>query len=162
MTKWGDRPHWEFEATYLGSDIHGDWIGTPAGTPHQRPGASYVSEVAAVTLVPEAAYHLSTFHAPGIWCGVYVDIATPVRWDGSVIRSVDLDLDVIRGDTGRVWIDDEDEFARHRVQLGYPAEVVRAATTSCDRLFADVEARRAPYDETADAWLAHLGRLLGP
>ena len=27
MTKWGDRPHWEFDATYLGSDEHGDWIG---------------------------------------------------------------------------------------------------------------------------------------
>ena len=33
------------------------------------------------------------------------------------------------GPTGRVWVDDEDEFAEHRVSLGYPADVVRMAAT---------------------------------
>ncbi|WP_180935649.1 DUF402 domain-containing protein [Nocardioides ungokensis] len=37
-----------------------------------------------------------------------------------MLRAVDLDLDVVRGRTGRVWIDDEDEFAEHRVRFGYP------------------------------------------
>ena len=40
MTKWVDRPHWEFDATYLGSDAHGDWLGIPAGTAMARPGAT--------------------------------------------------------------------------------------------------------------------------
>ena len=26
MTKWGDRPHWELDGTFLGSDEHGDWV----------------------------------------------------------------------------------------------------------------------------------------
>ena len=32
MSKWGDRPHWEFDALFLGSDRHGDWLGIPVGT----------------------------------------------------------------------------------------------------------------------------------
>ena len=47
-------------------------------------------------------------------------MATPPYWDGDVLRSVDLDLDVIQGLSGRVWVDDEDEFADHRVRWGYP------------------------------------------
>ena len=74
------------------------------------------------------------------------------------MRAVDLDLDVICGPTGRVWIDDEDEFAEHRVRFGYPDEVVRAALASCDRVHAAVVGERAPYDGSADAWLARLGR----
>ena len=52
MTKWGQRPHWEFSATYLGRDAHGDWLGIPAGTTMTRPGMDYVAPVAQVGLVP--------------------------------------------------------------------------------------------------------------
>ncbi len=38
MTKWGDRPHWEMDAVYLGADAAGDWIGFPVGTRMSRPG----------------------------------------------------------------------------------------------------------------------------
>jgi len=168
MTKWGDRPHWELDGTFLGSDAHGDWIGAPAGTLNARPGARFVSEVDAVTLVPrddDLAWCLPTFQAPGIWCTIYVDITTPATWDGPVLRAVDLDLDVIRGadhlgKAGRVWIDDEDEFADHRVRYGYPDDVIAAAVAAAERVHADVTAARAPYDGAAEAWLARLGDLL--
>jgi uncharacterized protein len=162
MTKWGGRPHWELDAVLLGSDDHGDWVGAPTGTLNARPGAHFVSAVDAVTLVPRAetlAWSLPTFQAPGIWCSLYVDIATPATWDGRHLRSVDLDLDVIRGDTGRVWIDDEDEFADHRVAFGYPEDVAAAAVAAAEQVHADVTAGRAPFDGTGDAWLARLGDL---
>jgi hypothetical protein len=168
MTKWGDRPHWELDGIYLGSDEHGAWIGAPAGTLNARPGAQFVSEVDSVSLVPPTgerlATHLATFHQPGIWCDVYVDITTPAVWDGHLLRAVDLDLDVIRGADrsgrgGRVWVDDEDEFAEHRVSLGYPDDLARAAMASCDRVHADVAAGRAPYDGSAAVWLARTGEL---
>jgi hypothetical protein len=166
MTKWGDRPHWELDAVYLGSDEHGDWVGAPAGTLNARPGARFVSEVDAVTLVPRTdgvgAWCLATFQAPGIWCSIYVDITTPAVWDGNLLRAVDLDLDVIRGDTGRVWVDDEDEFADHRVSLGYSDDVVRAALASSDRVYADVVAERAPYDGSAAVWLTRTGGIPRP
>ena len=38
MTKWGDRPHWEMDAVYLGADAHGHWIGFRTGTFMARPG----------------------------------------------------------------------------------------------------------------------------
>ena len=44
MTKWGGRPHWEYDATYLGSDEHGDWLGCPVATHYSRPGMAFVPE----------------------------------------------------------------------------------------------------------------------
>lgn len=167
MSKWGDRPHWEFDAVFLGSDEHGDWCGIPAGTHMSRPGAEYVAPVAQVGLAPSpestsGRWWLATFHAAGghfspvlaATVEVYVDMTTPPAWDGTVLRAVDLDLDVVRGTTGRVWVDDEDEFVRHRVQLGYPDDVAGQAMASCDRVRATMLERRAPYDgETHLPWL---------
>lgn len=156
VTKWGDRPHWEFDGVWLGSDAYGEWLGFPTGTHNARPGFAFDSEVDAVTLVPRDAFWLATFHAPGIWCDTYVDISTPSAWDGTVLRTVDLDLDVIRRDTGEVYLDDEDEFLEHQVAFGYPADVIAAARASADEVFAAVEQRRAPYDGSHRRWLEQL------
>ena len=166
MTKWVDRPHWEFACSFLGSDHHGDWLGIAAGTLMTRPGASYVSPTNQLGLVPapgpdDARGWLATFHDVGGPLRVYVDITTPPAWDGTVVRAVDLDLDVVCGPTGRVWVDDEDEFADHRVRFGYPDEVSRAAMSSCDLVLAQMQNERPPYDgDSAAAWLARLGDLL--
>jgi hypothetical protein len=161
MSKWGGRPHWEFDAVLLGSDEHGDWIGIPGGTHMSRPGAEYVAPVDQVGLVPapgpdEERGWLATFHAVGGPVQVYVDMTTPPAWDGPVLRTVDLDLDVVRGTTGRVWVDDEDEFAEHRVAFAYPDEVAGLAMRSCDRVQAAMAAGEAPYDGSSAAWLTVL------
>jgi hypothetical protein len=166
ITKWGDRPHWEFAATYLGEDEHGAWFGLPAGTPFRRPGAAFSSPNAQVTLLPREGWWVATFHGPGAttWMDldggtveVYVDMTTPARIDGSTVRCVDLDLDVVRGDNGMVIVDDEDEFAEHQVVFGYPASVVRAAEESCTAVLAAVSARTPPFDGAASGvWLAQV------
>lgn len=161
MTKWGERPHWEFDATFLGSDEHGDWLGIPRGTHHARPGLAFDSEVDSVTLAPREGWWCATFHAPGIWCDTYVDMSTQPVWDGAVLRAVDLDLDVIRRADGSVYVDDEDEFAEHRVLFDYPAEVVAAAEASRDAVLDAVRRSAAPYDGTAGRWLGVLSRLSG-
>ena len=163
MTKWGDLPHWEFDATYLGSDTHGDWLGIPAGTTMTRPGVDYVAPVAQVGLVPGAGSPvergwLATFHDEGGPVRVYVDMTTPPEWDRATVRAVDLDLDVIQDPDGRVWVDDEDEFAEHRVELGYPDEVVGLATASRDRIRELVARGAAPFDGGARRWFAELFR----
>lgn len=165
MSKWGERPHWEFDATYLGSDEHGDWLGIPAGTRMQRPGADYIAPTNQVGLVPPPGPDpergwLATFHDLGGPVRVYVDITSPPTWDGRVVRAVDLDLDVVRGNTGRVWVDDEDEFAHHRVAFGYPDGVAHGALASCERVLALVTDEAAPYDGSAAAWLANLASML--
>jgi uncharacterized protein len=162
MGKWGGRQHWEFDAVLLGSDEHGDWLGIEAGTLMVRPGAEYVAPVAQVGLAPapgpdEDRGWLATFHARGGQVQVYVDMTTPPVWDGSTLTAVDLDLDVVRGNSGRVWVDDEDEFAEHRVRFGYPDDVVRLAMSSCDRVREAMLAGAAPYDGVTHLpWLERL------
>ncbi len=162
MTKWERRPHWEFSTRYLGSDEAGDWLGLPAGSEMSRPGARYVAPVDQVVLIPAHAEDVrcgwvATFHAQGGPLHTYVDVTTAPRWEGGLVHAVDLDLDVIRGTTGRVWVDDEDEFARHRVEFGYPPAVVARAVETAERLQVALAGRAVPFDGTAEAWLAEIG-----
>ncbi len=161
MTKWPDRPHWVFAGIYLGADEHGDWIGFPSGTRFTRPGADVTMPNDQVGLVPAESLTergwIAAFHGPGTDFRLYVDMATPPVWDGLVVRSVDLDLDVVQGISGRLWIDDEDEFADHRVRWSYPDEVVAGALRSCRAVAEAVEHRIPPFDgETHLPWLARL------
>jgi hypothetical protein len=165
MTKWGDRPHWAFAASWLGSDEHGDWIGIPQGTPMDRPGAHYEPPVPQVGLVPSFALPehergwLATFHQVPSHIRVYVDMTTPPVWDGSTLRAVDLDLDVVYGREGDVVVDDEEEFAEHQVELGYPVEIIALAETSRDRVYAAILAEDAPYDGSHEVWFDRLAQL---
>ncbi len=164
MTKWSGGPHWVFAGRYLGNDEHGDWIGFPAGSRFSRPGADYVAPYGQVGLVPaetlEQRGWLATFHDRGGKVRVYVDIATPPMWDGTALRSVDLDLDVVQGVSGRVWVDDEDEFADHRERWGYPEALVAAALAACRDVEHRVRQGVAPFDGTSDRWLAALTATL--
>ena len=159
MTKWGALPHWEFDACLLGSDEHGDWFGIPAGTPMSRPGMSFVSETDQVGLAPAAGTGggggwVATFHAPGYWVSTYVDMTTPPTWHGDALHAVDLDLDVLRLGSGDVFVDDEDEFAEHQRLYDYPPDVVALAEASRDWVHDAVLHERAPFDGTAERWLA--------
>ncbi|MGI9155223.1 MAG: DUF402 domain-containing protein [Marmoricola sp.] len=162
--KWPDGPHWEFDAVRVGADAHGVWCGIPAGAVLTRPGKTLTAAADHVTLVPYDEWWLGTFYGtdPERPFDVYVDVATPSVWHGEdLVRAVDLDLDVIRGTTGRVWVDDEDEFAEHRVSLAYPDDIVAGAIAACTRLGTAVRAGEPPFDpETSQEWLARFRRLM--
>lgn len=169
MTKWGDAPHWAFDARYLGSDEHGGWLGIPAGTSMARPQMSFTTETAQVGLVPGPAAGggrgwLATFHAPGFWVSTYVDMTSVPAWRddvrGDVLSAIDLDLDVIRLASGDVFVDDEDEFEEHRVVYGYPQETEDLARTSCTWVHDAVLHERTPFDgEASRRWFAALAAL---
>ncbi|CAN5665988.1 hypothetical protein BH11ACT8_BH11ACT8_14470 [soil metagenome] len=165
MTKWGGRPHWEFDARWLGEDEHGCWIGIVTGTPMARPGASFTTTVDQVGLVPRpgaggGAGWVATFHAPGAWVRTYVDMTTVPEWDGGRVHAVDLDLDVVLPSDGPAFVDDEDEFAEHQVRYGYPSETISSAEESCAFVLGEVLAERAPFDgDTPDVWLRRLRDL---
>ena len=158
--KWPDDPHWEFDAVRLGTDAVGHWVGVPRGTWISKPGKGFTAWCDHVVLIPHDGWWLATIYGddPDRPVDVYVDIATPSTWadDGSWVKAVDLDLDVIQGPTGRVWVDDEDEFAEHQVRFGYPRDVIDAAVRSCDEILAAVSAKVAPFDGSAQRWLARL------
>lgn len=162
MTKWGGRPHWEFDALYLGSDEHGDWLGFPTGSHMSRPGMDFTTTNDQVGLVPAAGLPmgnawLATFHGPGGVVWTYVDMTSVPVWDGSTVRAVDLDLDVIEALDRSVYVDDQDEFDQHRVELGYPREIVELALSTRDLVRTAMTAGRAPFDGSSAAWLAVLG-----
>ena len=158
MTKWGGRPHWEMDAVYLGADDAGDWIGFPTGTGMSRPGVAITTRNDQVGLVPSAGTAvgrawLATFHGPGGSVWTYVDMTTVPQWQGSTVRAVDLDLDVIEGLDRVVYVDDEDEFEEHRVELGYPDEIVDLANATRDVVFIAVRDKHPPFDGSAAPWL---------
>jgi hypothetical protein len=160
--KWGGHPHWEAAALHLGHDEHGTWLGLPLGSTFSRPGARFETTELQVTLVPDAPF-VATFYAPGgsAPCDVYVDISTVPERGISCVRAVDLDLDVLRGWSGRVWVDDEDEFAEHRKRFGYPDDVAALAVASCDQVRGAVAAGRPPFDGTAARWMRQLEEVTG-
>lgn len=163
FSKWGDQPHWEYAAHRLGEDEHGTWLGVPQGTVISRPGASFATQEAQVVLLPSAGHYVATFYAPGggARCWLYVDITSSASWEGQTVRVVDLDLDVVKGWTGDVWVEDEDEFADHRVRFGYPAEVVALAVTSCHQVLGAVEAGAVPFDGApSERWLDRLEEVM--
>ncbi|WP_257155605.1 DUF402 domain-containing protein [Streptomyces sp. Ru87] len=127
-------------ATRLGADEHGTWLGTARGVPVGSAAGGWTTRFAYVTLVPRAAWWTATFCAdPGP--ELYCDVCTVPEWsgNGTVLRTVDLDLDVVRPRGGGLRVEDEEEFAAHRVRYGYPGSLVREARRTC-------------------AWLAEAGR----
>ncbi len=92
---------------------------------------------------------------------VYVDVATPPVWGQGVVTSVDLDLDVVQTFEGDVAVLDEDQFAQHEVELGYPPTLVTEAQGECERVREELAAGAPQFAEAQAAhWRGVLASLL--
>ncbi|MEW2437295.1 DUF402 domain-containing protein [Streptomyces caniferus] len=147
----------QWTAARLGEDEHGVWLGTAQGVPVNSDMGSRTGRYAYVMLIPRGQWWTATFCAdPGP--EMYCDVCTVPEWnaDETVLRTVDLDLDVVRPRGGEVHIEDEDEFAEHRVSYGYPDSVVAKARETCEWL-AEVGRREGeagePFTSTYRHWL---------
>lgn len=160
--KYDGSPHWRFEGVvYLGADAYGDWVGGRPGDRASRPGREFTTTAHYVTLLPRDAWFAATFNDAGAnqRSQVYIDVTSVPEWEGARVSFVDLDLDVVRRFTGEMLIDDEDEFADHRVRLAYPPEVVASARRTADALLADLLAGREPYATVGFSWLERMKSL---
>ncbi|WP_211231128.1 DUF402 domain-containing protein [Streptomyces sulphureus] len=122
-------------ADRLGEDEYGVWLGTARGVSVGSATGGWTSRFAYVMLVPRGEWWTATFcAAPGP--EMYCDVCTVPEWnaDGTVLRMVDLDLDVVRPPGGEPRIEDEDEFAEHRAVHAYPESVVSTALETCEWL----------------------------
>jgi protein associated with RNAse G/E len=156
FTKWGGRLHWHYPVVSLGTDRHGWWLGGPEGTSFRRGDEEpIVRQHDYVMLVPAEGDWIATWHM-GSETEIYVDVTTRPARNGDIIEAVDLDLDVIRFRDGRVMLVDEDEFAEHQVQLGYPAEVIARAQATADDLLARVSTAAEPFGRAGHDWLARF------
>lgn len=155
LSKWGGRPHYCFTMARLGEDEFGVWVWAAAGNLITRADVSFLTKEPTLGVVPRSGMWYAAW-----WLGhrdvdLYVNVNTVPEWDGGAQRvsMIDLDLDVIRLLDGRVEIVDEDEFAAHRVEYGYPPDVVDAALSAAAELQAAVEARTEPFGDARERWL---------
>ncbi|WP_308119853.1 DUF402 domain-containing protein [Streptomyces sp. MBT84] len=150
----------QWTATRLGEDEYGVWLGTAQGVPVSSAADGWTNRFAYVMLVPRDEWWTATFCAdPGP--EIYCDVCTVPQWDtdGSVLRMVDLDLDVVRPRGGEARVKDEDEFAEHRARYGYPTFVSAKAEEACAWLLQAV--RRGsngvePFASVYRCWLDGL------
>lgn len=163
-TKWGGAQHHGASLLYLGADAHGDWLGDPVGNQWSGGPREFTSVTTNVLLVPRDRGLTAMFYRehPDQEFELYVDITTVPQWTGDVVTAVDLDLDVIRRFDGSVFVDDEDEFAEHRVSLGYPGEVVAAAEAECARVVDEIRSGAALFNmSNATMWQRRMDGLTG-
>lgn len=161
--KWGGGSHHTGRMHVLGEDGHGTWLWGPAGrTISGGPTGAFVAEYDVVIVVPDQAWWSASWWIDHPEVALYVNINTPAVRTGDVIRYVDLDLDVVRLTTGATEIVDQDEFAVHQVQLGYPPDVIAATEAAADEVLRAVQATAAPFDgAAARSWTA-IARAAGP
>jgi len=76
----------------------------------------------------------------------YVNIATPVTFDGASFHCVDLDLDVSWFTDEAPCVLDEDEFLDHAERMRYPADVIKHARATVDEVLTMIAARAFPFD----------------
>ncbi|HEU4894707.1 MAG TPA: DUF402 domain-containing protein, partial [Acidimicrobiia bacterium] len=154
-----NRPHWGFEARYLGEDEYGWWMAVPAGTRRwkgETPARPSAKD--AVFCAPhDDWWHL---HYNGGFARNYshfVDITTPPTWvSDDRYEMIDLDLDVAVHVDGSIEIQDEDEFEVHQVQYGYTPEMIANAVRETAQIVERLQARHEPFFDVAEHWLARV------
>lgn len=156
--KYDGSAHRDYPARRLGDDAHGTWLGVDAGTPSIYHGRPSVEQIPFVLLVPRGCWWTAMFNPEPRTSEVYCDITSPARWDGEeLVDLIDLDLDVVRRrHTGRVELLDEDEFAAHTVQFGYPPEVVSPARAAAAWLRGALGDGSEPFASGYQAFLAQV------
>jgi uncharacterized protein len=158
-TKFDGSLHWHHTMQYLGEDEHGTWLGAQAGTPSQRgDGPKVIFRQRSVQLIPVGLWWTAAFHAAPETTEIYCDITSPPQWpEENRVTMVDLDLDVLRLRADQqVLLVDEDEFAEHQVQYGYPPEVIRNAEQAAAWLLAATSEGREPFASGYHRWLEEV------
>lgn len=149
--------HWGFQGVRLGEDEYGLWVGLPPGSRRWLGDqAKPDSSGPAVQCFPHRGWWALHYNGPATDLTHFVDITTQPRWDGSRVEMIDLDLDVVRDQEGRVLVEDEDEFEVHRVGLGYTEEMVARAVAETELIRSLLEAGAEPFFDVAEAWLRRV------
>lgn len=153
--KWGDRPHYRGLVHHLGDDEHGSWLWGPAGrTIYRGDEPLFVTEQAALALVPPGAWWSLAWWVGHAEVDLYVNINTPAVFEPERIVAVDLDLDVVRTVDGRVEVVDRDEFELHQVRYAYPPDLIEAAEAATSLAHDLVLTNVAPFDGlAAKSWI---------
>lgn len=153
--KYDGSLHWNQEASWLGEDEHGVWLGAPPGSESRRGyEPPVVHRQAHVLLFPRDAWWTAAFNDEPRRTEIYCDITTVPVWRDDEVTMIDLDLDVLRRRDGAVELHDEDEFDLHRERFGYPDDVVAAARAAAQWLQDALSGATEPFAGGYRRWLA--------
>lgn len=150
-TKYDGSLHYEFEAFLLDSigPLLRCWV--PAGTPVvSYHGSGAVKTGFTALFFTDRWFNVYHQHRPHgrRALEVYVNIGSPATFDGRRLTWVDLDVDVLLERDGIV-IDDEDEFAAHRVRMRYPEDLVERVMETTGEVTRALTHRSFPFDRSA-------------
>lgn len=153
--------HWQEPTQFLGIDEYGTWLAMPTGTIAAKPTHRMVHRWPHVKLVTDGGWSANIGDPNDndpTRIRIYVDMVWPAEWsregDGFRVTMVDLDLDVLQRMNGEVEVDDEDEFADHRVSGHYPRTATDLATAARDEVQQLLIEQAEPFRTVADQWLA--------
>jgi uncharacterized protein len=156
-TKYDGSAHRDYPARRLNEDDVGVWVGVPRGTVSVYHGRPSVEQIPFVLLIPHHAWWTGMFNPLPRTSEVYCDITTPARWEADTVHIIDLDLDVVRRRESQVVeLRDEDEFAQHREQFGYPQELVAEALAAAEKLMVALDDGSEPFATQYRKWLSHV------
>jgi hypothetical protein len=168
-----------WRAYVLGKDEHGLWLFTPKGSRYR--GVNQAGRVAELEVGQgnrDAGCSVVGLVAPNawwaaVWCDregcvpgrgdplpyIAIDVCTPpVLMAGEWVFE-DLELDLQRSEDGRVWIDDEDEFA-YACEAGLISDVERiAARSAADELHQLLAVSAEPFGTAGWDWLDYARGL---
>ncbi|HEY1487867.1 MAG TPA: DUF402 domain-containing protein [Micromonosporaceae bacterium] len=153
--KYDGRPHRSYPAVRLGDDEFGTWLGVPGGDFIEAThAAGFKYDDPYVLLVPVDSWWTAMFNSPPRRTEIYCDIATPAVWADDRVQLIDLDLDVRRrrGST-EVELLDEDEFAAHSEEFGYPVDVIKEAWAAANLLLDSMRRGDEPFAGHYHHWL---------
>ena len=129
---------------YLLSEVVGGFVSRtpePADDPRPMP----IKWPGEIYLFDDRWYNVSRINREER-CWYYVNIATPVEFDGEQFHCIDLDLDVAWYTDEAPRVLDEDEFLAHSKAMRYPADVVERARAAVDDVLGLIGERAFPFD----------------
>lgn len=164
--KWADgstnamTEHWQVHGHLLGADEHGIWIALPTGVISAKPEFSFAFPYPHVKVITDSGWSANICRPPGERRApvVYADMINIPEWSlvngGHRVTIVDLDLDVIAWNDGKIMIDDEDEFEDHQSRCHYSREAIALARDACAAVQLLLRQGSEPFGEVADRWLS--------
>ena len=154
--KWPRRPTAVAVVCLLGEDEFGRWLGVTRGTPWWAADRSRsgVFATSFVKVVPSGTFWTACFNP--VDPVVDVDIVLPVRWVDDALEEVDLELDILRSNDGRVRVRDRDEFDQVREAWVMPGDIAARAEATCKRVRELVELSVEPFGDVGRSWLSRF------
>lgn len=145
--KYDGSPHRWWRSHIIRADDCGLLLHTPNGTLMNGPKGGWQSRGGNTFFWWDRWYNVYQAPDDSTTLRYYVHIATPPALSAGQLVYIDLDVDVIMDITGRVRVEDEDEFATGTVRYGYSDEVIRRvqeATHQVRQLFTQSQ---SPWNE---------------